>query len=148
MLVQKNSTANLAQYLIVLDKEQKLVSTLTEIVTKEKILGGYITGIGAIKDVELGYYHLEKQDYIRKTFSKDDYELISLNGNISLKDGAPYVHVHTSIGDDHFQVFGGHLFEAVVAVTAEIYISPFGLMPERELQKSLGLATMCRCPIK
>ena len=56
------------------------------------------------------------------------------------------MHVHTAIGDSQFSVFGGHMFEAVVAVTAEIYITPFGVMPERSLDSELGLATISNCP--
>lgn len=135
------------QWLVVLDKDQKVVETLTKIATAEKIQGGFLTGIGAIKNVELGFYHLDKKDYHRETFSQGDFELIALNGNISLKDGAPYVHTHTAMGDDNFKVFGGHMFEAQVAVTAEIYITPLGSMPVRELQSHLGLATITRCQI-
>ena len=143
MLVKKNKN----QYLVVLDRDQDIVASLTEIATQYSIKGGHITGIGAVKDVQLGYYDLHKKDYIRKTMSDEDYELIALNGNITLREGVPYVHVHTAIGRSDFSVLGGHMFEAKVAVTAEIYISPFGLMPERFLNSSLGLSTISYCPI-
>lgn len=132
--------------LVVLDIDQPVVKTLTDIVTEHKIDGGFISGIGAIKEVQLGYYDLHKKDYIRCTFSDEDYELIALNGNITLRDGKPYVHVHTAIGCSDFSVIGGHMFEALVAVTAEISIIPFGIIPEREFDNSLGLATIRRCP--
>ena len=130
--------------LIVIPRGQKLVATLTREISELKLKGGVISGLGALIDVELGYYHLEEKDYLRKTFSEMDYELISLTGNISLKDGSPYVHVHAALGDDQFRVFGGHLFEANVAVTAEVSIIPLGKMPVRELDSKLGLATICR----
>ncbi len=143
MLIEKNN----GLWLVVLDKEQSILATLTEIVKEKNIQGGHIVGIGAVKDVQLGYYHLEQKEYLRKTFSGEDYELIALNGNISVRDGAPYVHAHTAIGAQDFSVLGGHLFEAKVAVTAEIHITPFGAMPERQLNPALGLATITRCPI-
>lgn len=130
--------------LIVVSKGQKLVSTLTKDVTDLGLKGGLISGLGALIHAELGYYHLEHKDYLRKTFSEMDYELISLTGNISLKDGNPYIHVHAALGDNQFRVFGGHLFEAEVAVTAEVSIIPLGKMPVRELDKQLGLATICK----
>ena len=135
------------QILVVLDKDQPVVSTLTEIVMAHKIKGGHITGIGALKDVQLGYYEIHKKDYIRKTFSDEDFELIALNGNITLRDQTPYVHVHTALGRSDFSVFGGHMFEARVAVTAEIHITPFGVMPERSYSHELGLQTITHCPI-
>ncbi|MFM8314648.1 MAG: PPC domain-containing DNA-binding protein [Deltaproteobacteria bacterium] len=130
--------------LIVVPKGEKLVATLTRDVSDLGLKGGLISGLGALIDVELGYYHLEEKDYHRKTFSEMDYELISLTGNLSLKEGKPYIHVHAALGDNQFRVFGGHLFEANVAVTAEVSIIPLGKMPVRELDPKLGLATICR----
>jgi len=143
MLIKHNGP----QTLVVLDKDQPVVSTLTELIIARRIKGGHITGIGALKDAELGYYELHKKDYIRKNFSGEDYELIALNGNITWRDCSPYVHVHTALGRSDFSVFGGHMFEARVAVTAEIYITPFGLMPERSLNPDLGLQTISHCPM-
>lgn len=130
--------------LIVVKKGEKLVQTLTREVTELGLKGGLISGLGALIHVELGYYHLEEKNYLRKTFSEMDYELISLTGNLSLKDGQPYIHVHAALGDNQFRVFGGHLFEAEVAVTAEVSIVPLGKMPVRELNQEVGLATICR----
>lgn len=130
--------------LIVLKKDQYVLKTLTEICIENNWQGGFFTAIGAIKNVELGFYHLDQKDYHRKTFDKGDFELISLNANLSLKDKTPYVHAHISMGDENFHVFGGHLFEAQVAVTLEIGYFPIGKMPERTLDPSLGLATICK----
>ena len=130
--------------LLVVPKGQKLIETLTREVTELGLKGGVISGLGALIHAELGYYHLEEKHYLRKTFSEMDYELISLTGNLSLKDGAPYIHVHAALGDNQFRVFGGHLFEAEVAVTAEISIVSLGKMPVRDLDLPLGLATICR----
>ena len=143
MLIQEVS----GKYLIVIPIDRLLVKTLTDVATKMNIQGGTISGIGALKETELGYYHLENKDYVRKTFSEEDYELISLNGNITKKDGSHFIHVHASLGRSDFSVFGGHLFEAKVAVTAEIYINPLGALPERQMQESLGLQTISRCPL-
>ena len=50
----------------------------------------WLNGIGALENPEIGYYSLEDKSYHRKTFS-GEYELISLIGNISLKDGKPFI---------------------------------------------------------
>lgn len=130
--------------IIIIERGEKLADVLNRAVTEQKILGGLISGLGALKDVEMGYYELDKHDYIRKTFSEEDYELISLNGNISLRDGKPYCHVHASLGRSDFSVFGGHLFEATVAVTCEISIIPMGFMPIRLPNADVGIATICK----
>lgn len=138
------ATTNNNQHLIVLEKDEPVIKSLTEIITNSNIKGGSITGIGAIKNVEIGYYELEDQNYIRRTFDHGDYELISFIGNISLKNNLPFVHAHISMGAKDFNVLGGHLFEAITAVTAEFYITPFDQMPQRELDKSIGLDLICK----
>ena len=129
--------------IVVLNKGDRLIETITHLVEKHEIKGGFISGIGALSNVELGYYQLEKKTYLRKTFQEDDYELLSLKGNITLKENAPYVHVHAVLGRKDFSTFGGHLFEATVAVTVELTIVPFGKMPRREINEAIGLALIC-----
>ncbi len=129
--------------LIVIKKGEKLVERLTQLLEQKKIQGGMISGLGALTEVELGYYDLEEKNYIRQTFSGDDFELISLTGNLTLKDQRPYVHVHALLGRRDFSTFGGHLFEATVAVTTEVSVIPLGKMPIREMDQAIGLGLIC-----
>ncbi len=126
--------------MVIVDKGEKLVECITK--AAADLPGGLITGLGALTEVELGFYHLHKKEYDRKTFLKE-YELISLLGNIAQKDGKPFVHVHASLGDEDFSVFGGHLFEARVAVTTEVSIVPFKFAPVRKFNSEIGLALIC-----
>lgn len=130
-------------YMLVLKKDQNLVESITHFATDNNVLGGRIHGIGALKNVQLGYYELHDKTYVRQTFQNEDFELLSLHGNISRKEGSPYVHVHTSLGRADFSVIGGHLFEAQVAVTCEIFITPVGSLPEREYDADIGLHLIC-----
>jgi predicted DNA-binding protein with PD1-like motif len=130
-------------HLFILDRGEPLIATLTPVLEALCLTGGFISGLGALRDAQLGYYELHRKQYIRKTFT-DDYELVSLTGNIAIKDGKPFIHVHAALSDAEFRVFGGHLFEANVAVTAEISIVPFEFAPERISNPDVGLATICR----
>ena len=49
--------------------------------------------------------------------------MISLNGNITRKDGCPYLHLHIALSDENYNLYGGHLNSAVISITAEIYIN-------------------------
>lgn len=128
--------------MVIVERGEKLVASLTGALRQHEIKGGFLSGLGALTDVELGYYYLHKRDYLRKTF-REEYELIALAGNVALKDGKPFVHVHAVLGDDKFQAFGGHLFEAVSAVTAEVSVSPFPFSPVRLPNDDVGLSTIC-----
>lgn len=140
-MIAKNSNE---KFVLVLEKGEKLLETITQFAKEKELRGAFISGIGALEDVELGYYNLHTKEYQRKMFNHGDYELLAVNGNLSLKNGQPYVHAHCSIAGEDFKVYGGHLFEATVAVTAEIFCAPFGNMPVREPNDQIGLDLICK----
>jgi uncharacterized protein len=126
----------------IFDKDEPLMESITRTAKKCGVSGASLTGLGALKAASLGFYHLHKKEYARKQFD-DEFELVSLTGNITLKDGEPYVHAHIVLGDTEFRCWGGHLFEALVAVTAEITVVPFDFVPARKLHTDIGLALIC-----
>lgn len=132
------------QHLLILKRGERIMDSILKACEEHQLEGGRINGIGALCRPELGFYDLKNKSYIRKEFAGDDYELLSLVGNISLKEGKPFAHIHVVLGDREFQTFGGHLFGAEVAVTAEVSIIPFGSMPIREFHDSIGLDLICR----
>jgi len=126
--------------MLVFDKGDDILIGLSDFVKKNEIKGGQLSGIGVLTQVELGFYHLDKKLYERKHFGSKEFELLSFNGNISLREDEPFVHVHVSLGQENFQVIGGHLFSAKVGVTAEIFLHPLGVMPIRKQNEEIGLA--------
>ena len=86
-----------------------VIESLTEIVKKMNISSGWISGIGAIEDVVVGMYDIHTKEYDKKRFS-DEYELVGLNGNISLKDGTPFIHAHIIFSDSEYKAYGCLLY--------------------------------------
>lgn len=123
---------------ISLQTGDEIVESITDIFKEEKIYSGMINGIGAINKVQLGFYNLESKKYKKKYFN-DDYELTSLMGNIALKDGNPFVHIHINMSDENFDVIGGHLFSAVTAASAEVIVLLDNQYIKRELDQKVGL---------
>jgi uncharacterized protein len=133
-------------YFGTVDINESIHQCLKDFALREKIPSAFIWGLGALKDAELGFYHLHKKDYDRKLF-KEEAELISLTGNISWHNNEPIVHIHVALGDDKFQVYGGHLFDSKVAVTAEIFIQVFDEKIERVFNPKIGLNLLhCKIP--
>ncbi len=143
------------EYVIVNGKKKKIKkSTNYFIVLKkgddffEKIMEGFrasgfpaatVSGIGSLTQITLGYFDREQKVYHKKYLDKI-YELISATGNISLKDGAPFAHIHVTIGDSDYKVYGGHLFSAIVAVTGEIELRRVDAPLERKYTADLNMA--------
>ena len=134
-------------HFIRIDKDEDLFESLLAWAEKEQIKSGHLSGIGALKDVELGFYHLNKKQYERKVFPKEA-ELLSLEGNLSFLDNKPFFHIHAVLGDEGFRAFGGHLFSAKVAVTCEINFREFDEQVIRTMNDEVALNTISFCQIK
>jgi predicted DNA-binding protein with PD1-like motif len=124
--------------LVRLFKGEELVSSIQNLAAERKIEHAAVQGIGAVEDVELGYYRLQRREY-RRIRLKRQYELISLLGNLGWVDGAPLLHAHVTLGAEDFQTVGGHLFEATVLATAELILSPGSARLERSFDDEIGL---------
>ena len=129
-------------YFISLDPGEKNNSSFEKFAGIESINCAWIHGIGAVTDLEMGYYDLPSKSYIRKNFN-DDYELTSLSGNISIKDGNLFSHSHINFSDNNFNVYGGHLFEGEISAAGE-FILIFGENSiNRKYDDFTGLALWC-----
>jgi hypothetical protein len=71
--------------------------------------------------VTIGWFNLDTSGYEHSTYS-EPHEVLSLSGNVSLKDGKPFVHIHTSLAGRDNRVIGGHLFSGIVCNTVELFI--------------------------
>jgi len=74
------------KYVIRIDKEEKIVETITKICIENEIHLGIISGIGAISKAKIGMFKPEEKKYV-STELMGDYEITSLNGNISTMNG-------------------------------------------------------------
>lgn len=133
-------------HFIRIDKDEDLFLSLEKYATEHKLKSGHLSGIGALKDVELGFYHLDKKQYDRKLFPKE-VELLSLEGNLTFLEGKPFFHIHAVLGDENFKAFGGHLFSAKVAVTCEVNFREFNCDVTREMNAEVALNTVSFCKI-
>jgi len=133
-------------YLLKFDKDEKLHKTLEQFMRDQKIPGAFYHGLGALKNCELGFYHLNKKEYHRETFP-EEAELLNITGSLTWFEGNPIVHSHVTLGDTEFKAYGGHLFEADVAVTVELMITVFKESVERKFAPDIGLNLVSFCPI-
>ena len=95
------------------------------------VMSGEGTGIGALTNVEIGYFDRKRKEYIREEIN-EQVELLSCIGNITMKEGKPFTHLHVVLGKRDFSVVGGHLFRGEVFV-CEIVVKKFSSAIERIL---------------
>lgn len=130
-------------FMLVLEQGNELIGSIKKIAEKINLSGATVMGIGAITNAKIGYYSLETKEYEWKIFS-EVYELVSLNGNISKYNDEYVVHLHVALGDQNHNIIGGHLSEAIVAVTAEITIIPFNFDITRQHSPKFNLNLISR----
>jgi hypothetical protein len=88
------------------------------------ITAAWVQGIGALRSAEIGYFDLETRTYDRETFDQD-LEVAPLVGNIGIKDGEPFAHLHVTLGARDFSARVGHLFRGEAGATLELRIEVF-----------------------
>lgn len=124
--------------MLILERGENVLDSLTQCATAAQLQGGMISGLGAIEDPELGYFDLKKSTFVRRRFA-GMFEVLAVSGNFSRDRKELTTHVHVSLGRSNFRVIGGHLLDAKVAITIELFIVPLGEMPVRTMNPELGL---------
>jgi len=108
------------ELMVRLKSDADLVQSITELARSRRIEAGSFTAIGALKRARLAYYDQKNHEY-REIKVDSPHELASCTGNISLKDGDPFVHVHVVLADETGNTRAGHLLEATV-FAAEVHL--------------------------
>lgn len=121
-----------------LDRGESLRAEVERYAASAGIVGAKVDAVGALEEPELGYYSLAKRRYAKKTLG-GIWELAPLAGNITLLDGKPFLHAHVTLGGPKFRARVGHLFDAKVGVTVELFLTPLTTPLPRIPCETIGL---------
>ena len=124
---------------LLFDTGDEVVSTLTAFAKENHIAGAHFTAIGAFSDAGLGYFDLQRRDYLKNQVD-EQVEVVSLIGDIALDKGEPKVHAHVVVGKRNGTAMGGHLLEAHVRPTLELVLQESGVQLKRKFDRESGLA--------
>ncbi len=100
----------------------EILSGLYDLVAKHHITSGHITGIGGLAPGALLGWGDPEVGGFKKIEIKDKTEIVSLIGDISMRNDAPYVHVHMIVGSSDGSTKAGHLIEAHIAPVGELTV--------------------------
>ena len=115
-----------------------------------KIKGAFYQGIGTLTQVELAFFRTDTKTYDRRFFN-DEYELITLSGNLSASEETYHPHSHVTFSDRNYQTISGHLVRGVVSLTVEIIVITLDLPLSRKedpIWKYQGLISAQRTHFK
>jgi predicted DNA-binding protein with PD1-like motif len=125
-------------WILVFGHGDAVVDTLVGFARDQSIRGGRLWGIGAFEDVSLGFYRRDRKDYDRFGL-EGELEVLSLNGNLAVGDEGPRVHAHVVVGRADGSAHGGHLFEAHVGPTLEVFVVEAPQELRREVDEDFEL---------
>src|SRR5438046_7594521 len=132
------NNSELKTYAVVFDEHDEVIESLKDFAKENNLKASQFTGIGAFSEVTLGFFDFEKKDYI-KIEIKEQVELLSLIGDITLFKDDHQIHPHVVVGKKDGTAHGGHLLGATVHPTLELIINESPGYLQRQMNEETGL---------
>ena len=102
------------------------------------VAGG--SGVGSVRDAAVAYYEQDEHRYMELQ-SDEHHEISGFIGNISIRDGVPFLHAHATFCAPSGAAVGGHLVKGCEVVVAEVTIREMtGVVLGRTPGEANGLA--------
>ncbi len=126
------------EHFLVLKRGQRIAGEILAFCKKNKISSAYFSAIGAVSSAELAFYDINSKKYSFKTFN-EDLEICSMAGNLAVMKGELVFHAHASFSNSKMEAMGGHLKDAVVSGTCEVFLVSLKEKLERAFDEDTGL---------
>lgn len=124
---------------LIFDPGDEPVQLLTRFAADYNVRSARFSAIGAFSEAVLGYFDVERKEYLRNPV-KEQVEVVSLLGDITLADGKPNVHAHVVVAGRDAIARGGHLLWASVKPTLEVLLIESPRHLARTFKPQFGLA--------
>lgn len=127
-------------YIVIFETGDELAAGLKQLASELKLVSSSFKAIGALSSVQLGWFNWETKKYDTSVILKEQMELVSLIGDIALKDGQPQVHAHVVVAKSDGTAHGGHLQEAYIRPTCELVLTENPQHLQKQMDPQSGLA--------
>jgi uncharacterized protein len=97
-----------------------------------------VSAAGAVAWIRLAYWNATSRKYEEREFD-EQLEIVSFQGNSSLKDNKPFLHVHGVFAREDFSTIGGHIKELRVHPTLELWLRTEDVPVRRVHEPATGL---------
>ena len=125
-------------WMIVFANGDEIMSGLTDWVRREKIPGAHLSALGAFSSAKFAWFDKDKRAY-RDIPVNEQVECVSLIGDVGLVNGHPALHVHGCVAREDGSIRGGHLLEATVFPTLELFLTESQVPLAKKLDPSTDL---------
>jgi predicted DNA-binding protein with PD1-like motif len=125
---------------LIFETGDEMMSALHNFASEKRLAGSQFTAIGAFQRVTLGYFDLEKKDYLQIPV-EEQVEVVALIGDIAAgPKGQPKVHAHVVVSKRDGTAMAGHLLKAHVRPTLELILTESAAHLRRRHDAETGLA--------
>ena len=114
------------RYILSVDNHEEIAAAVAEFCREKDIRSGIVGGIAAISQATFRFLDPAIKQYVDKTFD-EQMEITCLTGNISRKEGEPYLHLHVTASRRDYTCIGGHLLTARVNGACELFVEDYSL---------------------
>jgi predicted DNA-binding protein with PD1-like motif len=127
-------------FILVFETGDELAKGLLEFAEQERLSAASFKAVGALSSLRLGWFNWESKKYEPSVTLNEQVELLSLIGDVALKEGKPVVHAHAVIGRRDGTARGGHLLEAYIRPTCEVVLVESPIHLQKQVDPESGLA--------
>jgi hypothetical protein len=126
-------------YVLVLYQGDQVQAGLTAFASDHHVVDAHFSAIGAVRDPEVAWFD-ESRKQFKAMSLHEQMEVLTPSGDITLGvDGQPVVHTHLVLARSDGQSWGGHLIEATVSPTLELYVTTYPESVRKRLDPATGL---------
>lgn len=126
-------------YALVFDIGDEVMEGLHAFAVEHGLTAAQFTGIGALSEVTLGYFDWEQKNYEEIPMA-EQVEVLTLAGDVAVKNGKPQVHAHVAVAKRDGTAHGGHLLRGLVRPTLEVILVESPEHLQKKLDEETGLA--------
>jgi predicted DNA-binding protein with PD1-like motif len=126
-------------FALIFETGDEIASVLRQFAKEHGLGGSSFQAIGALSYAKLGWFNWDTKKYQPASVLNEQVELLSLIGDIALKDGEPQVHAHVVVGRSDGTAHGGHLLEARVRPTCELILTESPIHLQKKLDPESGI---------
>jgi len=127
-------------FALIFETGDEVLSGLQRFSKEQGLAGSSFKAIGALSYAKLGWFNWETKKYQPAVVLDEQVELLSMIGDIALKDGEPQVHAHVVVGRSDGTAHGGHLIEARVRPTCELILTESSTQLQKKIDPESGIA--------
>lgn len=123
---------------LVFETGDDFMATLERHARRAGIRAAHFTALGAFSSATLAFFDWETKEY-QEIPVDEQVEVTALIGDIGVHDGETMIHVHCVLGRSDGTAITGHLMEAEVRPTLELFLTAYDAELRREVDDESGL---------